>query len=449
MKVLLVAPHYPPRFVGGVELATQRLAQRLHEAGHEAAVMAVEALGVDDAPDGIRVAADDDAGVSVWRLSVARPPAAERLLHAYRPPGVERWLTAWLARERPDVVHLHSGYLLGGAVLSACAAQGVPVVVTLHDFWFICPRVTLLHPNETCCTGPETPAKCAWCLATERRRYRVPERWLGERLSRRAAAWLAQPALTAVSELPEGTQAITDRRRHLLTALAGAAAVLSPSRFVRDELGRAGFDAERITLLPYGVEPRRPAPRRPADALALRLAFIGQVAPHKGVHVLIEAIRRSPHANIECVIHGHLTREVDYVRDLRARTAGDPRIVFAGPIAHAELDAFFQRVDVLAVPSVWYENSPFVIHEARFAGLPVLASRLGGMVELVRDDVDGLLAEAGSPDAFAHQIDRLVTEPGLIDRLRAEVRRPPTLDEEVEALIGIYRRVARQETAAS
>jgi glycosyltransferase involved in cell wall biosynthesis len=172
------------------------------------------------------------------------------------------------------------------------------------------------------------------------------------------------------------------------------------------------------------------------------VGFLGQIAPHKGIHVLVRAWRVLPHRSIELVIHGDMTREPHYTRELRALAADDPRIVFAGPLGQQDLDTLFRRIDILAVPSVWYENSPLVIHEARRAGLPVLASRLGGMAELVRDGEDGLLAEPGNPASFAQQIDRLISEPALLERLRHGVTPPPTLEEEVRALLGIYEGVA-------
>jgi glycosyltransferase involved in cell wall biosynthesis len=441
MKLLLVSPHYPPRFLGGVELCTQRLAHRFRAEGHEVSVVAVERLAATQS-EPLQVDADDDAGVRVFRLAVATAADDSRFEATYHDRHVEAWLTSWLRREQPDVVHLHSGYLLGGAVLAAARAVGVPVVVTLHDFWFICPRVTLLHPDRTCCTGPETPLKCAWCLATEQRRYRLPEQALGRPAALQMARVLAVPPLAAATGLADQARRIELRRQALFAALDGAAAITAPSRFLRDEMARAGFPAQRVDHVRYGVEPRRLAPRRPADQVAVRIGFLGQIAPHKGVHVLVDAVRRLPDAPIELVVHGPLDREVAYVETLRQLAAADPRIQFAGPIGHDMLDAFLARLDILAVPSVWYENSPFVIHEARTAGLPVLASRLGGMAELVEDGGDGLLAEAGSPASFAAAIDRLVREPDLAQRLRAGVRQPPTLDDEVRDLTAIYQRVA-------
>jgi len=446
MKILLVAPHYPPRFIGGVELYTRRLAHRLRAAGHRIAVAAMERLDADQ-PEPLRVEETNEDGVTVCRLATRKAPGARAFADTYQHPAIEAWLADWLARERPDVLHLHSGYLLGGAVLRAAARHAVPVVVTLHDFWFICPRVTMLHPSQACCSGPEAAIKCAWCLSTGQRRYRVPEQILGAPAARRLARWLAVPPLSSLTELPSRMRNIDARQQALLPALAGAAAVLSPSRFLRDEMVRAGVDRARIALLPYGIEPRAPLPRRAGDGVAVRVGFLGQIAPHKGIHVLVRAWRVLPHRSIELVIHGDMTREPHYVRELRALAADDPRIVFAGPLGQQDLDTLFRRIDILAVPSVWYENSPLVIHEARRAGLPVLASRLGGMAELVRDGEDGLLAEPGNPASFAQQIDRLISEPALLERLRHGVTPPPTLEEEVRALLGIYEGVAASASA--
>lgn len=475
MKILLVAPHYPPRYIGGVELIAQRLAHRLRAAGHAVCVIAVERVGVEPQDPQLAEVTDDD-GVTVWRLSLPRSlpqphePDGETAFEAsYRPRGAEAFIRNWLARERPDVIHLHSGYLLGGAVLQAAAARGIPVVVTLHDYWFICPRITMLQPGGACCTGPESAAKCAWCLATEQRRYRLPERLLGAPVARALAGAatraVAAPPLRAFNLDPLRTRArvrdIEQRNRLLQASLRGAAAIISPSRFLRDQMAMAGVPSDRITLLPYGLEPGPRLARRAPDHVALRVGFLGQIAPHKGVHVLIEAVRMLHTSRalrgrrVELIIQGDLTRERDYVRQLRALAAAvaadddqeDSRVVFAGPIVDRRLEALFNRIDILAVPSVWYENAPLVMLEAKRAGLPVLASRLGGMAELVRDGEGGLLAEAGSPSSFARQLQRLIDEPDLIDHFRQQITPPSSIDDEVSALLDIYARVSRAEPA--
>ncbi len=97
------------------------------------------------------------------------------------------------------------------------------------------------------------------------------------------------------------------------------------------------------------------------------------------------------------------------------------------------------ELDALVVPSVWYENAPLVISEAFAAGLPVVASRLGGMAEAVRDGIDGLLFAPSDPGDLARVLRALATEPGLLDRLAAGVRAPRPLATEISDLLSLAR----------
>ena len=96
-----------------------------------------------------------------------------------------------------------------------------------------------------------------------------------------------------------------------------------------------------------------------------------------------------------------------------------------GGFVAADMERVYASFDCLIVPSLWWENAPFVIREAYARGRPVIASNLGGMAESVRDGVDGLLFPVGDTAALAACIQRLHEEPGLLERLRAGIR-PPT-----------------------
>jgi glycosyltransferase involved in cell wall biosynthesis len=100
------------------------------------------------------------------------------------------------------------------------------------------------------------------------------------------------------------------------------------------------------------------------------------------------------------------------------------------------------------VPSIWYENSPIVVLEARAAGRPVIASRSGGLVELVQDEVDGLLFTTGDSRDLARQLQRLRTEAGLLERLRDGIQPPPLLDEEIQTIFQHYTALVERRTAS-
>jgi glycosyltransferase involved in cell wall biosynthesis len=134
------------------------------------------------------------------------------------------------------------------------------------------------------------------------------------------------------------------------------------------------------------------APARPRSAARrLRIGFIGTLAPHKGVHVLVEAFRAVSDPEARLAIHGSETVHPSYVAQLRRSAAGDPRIHFAGPFTEGDQDRVLGAIDVLALPSVWWENSPLTILEALGAGLPVIASRTGGVPELMAADAGVLV----------------------------------------------------------
>jgi glycosyltransferase involved in cell wall biosynthesis len=131
-------------------------------------------------------------------------------------------------------------------------------------------------------------------------------------------------------------------------------------------------------------------------------------------------------------------------------TPGDlpPNCEVRGCYTADELEAVFASFDVLVVPSIWFENAPFVIREAFARGKPVIASDLGGMAESVRNEVDGLRFPVGSAGALAQCVQRIVSEPGLLARLRQGVRPPKYYDEHLAELERIYADVAAPAEAA-
>jgi glycosyltransferase involved in cell wall biosynthesis len=445
MRVLLVSPHFPPHHVGGVEYYTQRLGNWLRDAGHEPEVACVEEVRSGDRHEVI-AHVDYANGYPVYRLDLVLPPETGGFRLHWDNPAVRAWFAERLALARPDVVHLHSGYLLGQAALSAASERSVPAVVTLHDLWFVCPRVTMMHVDMTRCSGPEEDAKCAWCLQSEQRRFRLPDRWTAGLAGRIARVGLRLSAAASGSSGSTLVSAVSQRRRAILDALAVAHSILSPSHFVRKQLEAAGVAPGRIRIVPYGIQRRAtPLPDRSEDGgpnRALRIGYFGQLAPHKGIHVLVAAARSLRTGRFELVVHGPETPHVAYVAKLRELAGGDPRIRFAGAYDNSRMEELLATLDVSVVPSVWYENYPFVVLEAFRAGLPVVASRVGGLPEMIRDGADGLLFEPGSEADLARALERLVEERGLLERLRSGVGPVRSDEDESSELLAAYHEAA-------
>ena len=279
-----------------------------------------------------------------------------------------------IAEDRPDLLHLSSGYLLTLSPLSAARAHAVRAVVSLADMWVLCPRIQMLRSDGSLSTAPIDPGRCVRCLAEEQRRYRIPGR-----VAPRLMAWFWRRHTGRIRH-------IEDRFAFLRGGLAGADAIICRSAFLRSMLVRAGaVEGGRVTPLTPGRSSAQAGPVAAVKSASdrLRLGYLGQIAPHKGVHVLVDAVGRLPGARLTLDLHGDWNQFPDYAREIRRAAAADARIRCRPPFAGDErLSELHADLDVLVVPSIWYECSPNVILESFVYKTPVVASNLGGITEL-------------------------------------------------------------------
>ena len=202
------------------------------------------------------------------------------------------------------------------------------------------------------------------------------------------------------------------------------------------------FKPRRTVYLPFGLDPTHLSVAQAGTSSArLRIGYLGQFAPHKGVHLLLAAFQKlvGPSQSCELILHGHISDASPYERRLLQTAKRDPNIAFAGPYPNQQVGQVLRSLDVIVVPSMWYENRPTVIVEAHATQTPVVATRLGGMAELIAHDENGLLFEAGSVQDLAKQLQRLLDEPALLSQLRCGIQPVPTVEEETATLMRIYR----------
>jgi len=427
VKVVIAVHHFPPRYTSGAELRAYRTASRLRDHGHAVHVICVEAI---DHGDGNGLTFGDDAydGLPVRRLRFNLEAAPDPFRWAYDNPWIGRHLRGYLPELAPDLLHLVSGYLMSGRTLRAAMDVRIPTVVTLTDYWFLCPRITLLRSSGQLCAPPFDAATCARCLGEEKRRYRIPGKILPGLMR---AFWQRQPGRVAQ---------VQARMVFLRETLNHVDAIVSPSRFLRHLFVQAGVAEERIVFSRQGRDFPNLAPENLVKTPAghLRVGYMGQIAPHKGVHTLFEAVRRLSGAPLEVKVYGDTRPFPDYARRLRQMAHLDSRLSLAGTYDRAGVSRVLQGLDVVVVPSVWYENSPNTILEAFAHRTPVIASDLGGMAELVEDGVNGLRFIPSDASSLMTKLQQLIDDPGLLAQLREGIRPVKSVAEEMAELLEVY-----------
>lgn len=450
VKVLFVVHGFPPDTWAGTEIYTQNLASELQRRGHEVVVLArvgAERPVGEGGPEDFSVEEAHFQGLRVLRL--VHRLEHTRLRDSYHQPRAEAAFRRVLLAERPDVVHFQHLIHTSAGLVHVAQELGVPSIVHCHDYWALCARVQLIRPDGERCDH-NRGSGCYLCVK-EKALARIP---LAERLDGAAGDLVGALVESAArTELvPEGLrrslEGYTDlaaRQEYVLGAFAAADLRISPSRFLRAKLLESGaFEPHTFLFSDNGMRTDhvRALEKRPAPGGRLRLGFVGSLVWYKGGEVLLRALRELARLPIELHVHGAFAPASDPHHAELARLAEGAAVTFHGRFDNARLAEVYAGIDVLVVPSVWFENSPITIHEAHLFRTPVVTSDIGGMAEYVRDGVDGLHFAVGDARDLAAKLRRLLDEPGLLERLGRDFPPIKTLEEDAAAAEFRYRALA-------
>jgi glycosyltransferase involved in cell wall biosynthesis len=392
---------YPPHVIGGAELVVADIARGLRDSGQDVAVVttAGRAEARSETIDGLRIHRLPPANLYWAGDARSQLQALKPLWHTIDlwNPRMYTTLRSILDRERFDVVHTHN---LGGvspAVWSAAAAAGVPIVHTTHDYSLTCVRSLRMTPAGRICGVP-----CTSCALR--------------------GAWL----------------------RRLSRHVAG---VVAPSQFVLDRHLELGFFTNAVTSVTrWGLRELPPHRATPASP-PVRFLFLGLLRAHKGVRVMLEALRRvqSPAARLDIAGTGELAQEC------RTAAAADGRIEVHGWVSGDGKRRLLAAAHVLLVPSISWEVSGLVILEAYAHGIPAIGARIGGIPELIEDGETGYLVEPNDAAALADRMELLAARPSVLARMGVACRARADslrLSGTVRDIVDLYDRVRRVDVAS-
>lgn len=374
MKILFINSLYPPHIGGGAEIILQRTVEGLQERGCKVVVLATgpEPGLSEGSLNRIKVYR---AGLRnfYWHHTAQRPGRLSRLGWHVRDRynrSMRGYVRDVISIERPDLVVCHNLSGWSVSVWDEISAAGLPMVQVLHDMYLLCPRSTLFKKGKSC------EHQCFSC-----KQFRKGH----------------------------------DQRSAQVDTVIGV------SRFMLDTLLDQGYFRSAKAHVVHNSSPF-PAPRVPPRHLngltarePLRFGYMGTLSEAKGVRWLIEQFQRLPfNATLQIAGRGQLNDEAQ----LKALVTS-PNISFVG---YQSPDVFYSQIDVAVVPSIWKEPFGMVAVEACAHSRPVIASRMGGLPELIQDRLNGLLCSPDEPDSLGLAMLRLHQQPELLTRLGAQAR---------------------------
>jgi|WetSurMetagenome_2_1015567.scaffolds.fasta_scaffold105266_1 glycosyltransferase involved in cell wall biosynthesis len=406
MRLLFVIHDFFPRFYGGAERYVLNLGQQMQRLGHRVTVLT---YGLDE-PDG---SFDGTTGPLLSRSYVFGGIEVVSLRHRQVPPDIQfrvehpevaAAVEEAIARRRIDLVHIAHPMRVASA-WTAARRRGVPVVMTLTDFWLPCPRGRFFKVDFSPCSSPDGGRKCI-------RECLVP-----------AAA--------------------TGRYEEALAMFAGVDALVAPSRFLAGVFERCGWKRP-IACIPHGVDYRyvRPLPRPERPGGKVRFGYIGVLKKFKGIDLLLRSFKAVERDNVELVLYGTLAGDELFRPELEALVAADPRVRLLGRYDHEDLPAVMAGIDVMMVPSTTLDSYGLVLVESLAYGVPVIASDMvGAAYEHLRDGKNGFVFPVERPERLRELIDAIAADPAVVGRLCAGITLPPRIEEEAFMVESIYTRL--------
>lgn len=444
MKICLAVHCFLPEHFYGTEAYTYQLAKHFLRKGHQVVVLTSNFVGEPPLSNTVQHETVDD--VPVVRIDKNRLPH-RCVRETYLQPSMATVLRNVLEQEQPDLLHVTHLINLTATLLDVANELAIPAVATLTDFFGICYTNRLEDVRSRLCPGPSASrANCLACYygarvagsTTAPPRLKPLLRLLMPPLATLLMRVRAVP-FPLGRRLKSLRQALRERPAALAKRYSRYRAVITPTRFLAAAYRANGLEVPMISSW-FGVDIDRTAKPQRAAGSPLRVGYIGQMTEHKGVDLLMQAFRRLPANRAELVLYGSLKQDPIY-GDRLQRLAHGQKVSFAGTFHQTMMADVLADLDVLVVPSRWYENSPLVLLSALACHTPVIVADVEGMTEFLQDGVNGFRFRRGSWRDLNRVLCQFLDQPGLAAELSRKTRFPRTTAMMVEEVIELYGKV--------
>lgn len=376
MKLGIISNNFPPEIIGGAEVYAKQLSNEL--SNYQDLFVFAGRYHLDRKLSSYHITTHVDS-YSTYRIELGAFALDYRNPLNFFDPFVEAKFKKIIGKEKPEILHTHN---LAGISLSPVAYTKkelkIPVIMTLHDFWLICPKNTLLMDNGDLCKegGNKGCNRCSACF------------------------------FSPISKISMNT------RNKLVKRLSkNIDLFITPSKKMMDIMLDRGYDFE-IHHLQNGLNIEKfYRIERSNNNEFINILMVGYISYHKGVYLLIDAIKsllEMGYKNIRLILVGPIENADKLNSFIKAKKV-EKYVDVMGKVSEQKKLELFKGADLFVLPSLWYENYPLTIIEAMASMLPVVGSNVGGIPEMIINGKTGYLFERGDSKDLSIKIEEIIS----------------------------------------
>lgn len=440
MRILQVAHSFPPHNIAGTEVYTYNLSRALNKSHKVSIFYRIN----DPNKSEFEIMHNEYKGLDIYAVNNTFR-SCDSFKMTYDNDIINNKFAGLLSEIKPDIVHIQHLLFLSMGIIEEIKKQGIPIVFTLNDYWLLCHQGQLLKDNlETCNTYDIYDcAKCLKFLLSMKKGVMGIYHFLKGRLPVFLLQFIKNIyfgySRISVNKKEEINQ-INLRVRRSKEICSMVDMFLSPSVFLRRKFVEFGIPENKIILSGYGINAKFLKELKIVKSDRIRFGFIGTLLPAKGVHILISAFNKIQKSNAELKIYGRNAtyKGFEYYLKYIKELVKNKNIHFMGGYDNENIAKIFSGIDVLVIPSIWYENSPLVIREAFLAKIPVITSKIGGIPELVDDGVNGVLFNPEDVNDLKEKIEYIINNPEIIKKFKDNMPEIKSIEKNAKELEEMY-----------
>lgn len=428
MKILKVIHGYPPLYNAGSEVYSQTICRELAKKHN----VEVFARFEDPFEQDFAMKYETDDLCPQIKVNLINLPLDR---HRYRivNESVDKKFENVLTKFKPDIVHIGHLNHLSASILQVIKNYNIPIVYTLHDYWLMCPRGQFIQRHSD-------DVKDIWALCDGQEDRKCAQNCY--------SGYYVGDTNSIETDVEFWTNWVSRRMDIFRNLLKHVDIFHAPSQFLRDKyVNDFGLDPLKTVYLDYGFDRKRCEGRVRNKDEPFTFGYIGTHIPAKGIQHLIQAFGMLT-GNCQLKIWGRPraqnTSALHHIVNTLPKEA-QKNIIWLSEYRNENLITdVFNQTDCIVVPSIWYENSPLVIHEAQQARVPVITANVGGMSEYVKHDINGLLFNHRDPIDLSHKMQDFVNNPqkavdlGARGYFYSDDRNIPSIESHIIELEKIY-----------
>ncbi len=436
MRIAIFVHSFFPEYFYGTETYTLNLARQLQNKGHDPLVVTSVFPGDTKRKEPITNYVYE--GIKVYCIDKNYYPY-KRFKDTYYHNEMRQVYYDLLNELKPDLVHVTHLMNHTAVLLDVVSDLNIPVVATLTDFYGFCFNCKLEASDGSLCEGPnQSRSNCLACYLQYAKRPFI------KRLINKF------PSIPNISALGfyyascvfrnhfDFVADIRERPETLTKCYTRYRAVIAPTEFLRDAYIANGITVP-VHLIRFGIDLPR-LPKQSGPVLPVKFGFIGQLSPHKGTDILVDAFSRLPKGNAVLYIYGSEHKDPLFVEKLRLLAKGHD-VHFMSTFPSDKIAEVLSNLDFLVIPSRWHENSPLVLLNSLASHTPVIVSDGKGMTEFIEEGRNGYIFPMGSVEGLEKIFRKIIDNPESSREMFKTTEYPRTNEMMVMEVLSVYESV--------